>query len=321
MEHPARLSARKKAELVLRLLRGRGVNTVSRESRVSPEDLTAWMRVFVAHGTRALESGSEAGGLDVILAPDEVKGPSQGAEQAHRGEPTDTSRCRILLLGSNYPLLGSLKLLLGTRCSTPLYPSITKGIEDAAWHPDVLAWVVCGRSGDAGLLWSSDLLRRRLPEAAILLVIDAAAASDWSGTSRFDAVLPDTISLKEALDHLEALTRSRMRDRVTPTLSRHVFQALEQVRQSYARPVTVSTLAYSIGLSASYLAHVFSNEVGLSLKDYVTRVRIEIAKCLLADSSNKLHRVARLVGFTDASHLSRIFRRREQRRPGEFRIA
>jgi len=297
VKRPARLSAREKAELVLRLLRGGRVHTVSREGRVSPADLTAWTRAFVAHGTRGLETGDERGG------------------------PTDPPDRGILLLGFDFPLLASLKLLLGPRYSTPIYPSIANGLAGAAWHPEVLACVVCGRAGDAGLAGSSDILQRRLPEAALLLVIDAAAASDWSRHGRFDAVLPDTVTLKGILDHLEALTGSRTRDRVTPSLSRHVLQAVEQVRQSYARPITVSTLAHSIGLSGSHLAHVFSHEMGLPLKDYVTRLRIEVAKCLLADPSNKLHRVARLVGFTDASHLSRIFRRREQRRPGEFRTA
>jgi AraC-like DNA-binding protein len=57
----------------------------------------------------------------------------------------------------------------------------------------------------------------------------------------------------------------------------------------------------------------------MTVKEYVTRLRIEVAKQLLYDRAQTLERIAEKVGFSDASHLSRVFRRYVGYRPGTFR--
>ena len=55
---PERWSARKKTEVVLRLLRGEDLGEVSREVRVSPPELEEWRRVFLETGQQGLQSRS-----------------------------------------------------------------------------------------------------------------------------------------------------------------------------------------------------------------------------------------------------------------------
>ncbi len=55
---PERWSARRKAEVVLRLLRGEDLIEVSRELQVSPPELEEWRRVFLETGQRGLKSRS-----------------------------------------------------------------------------------------------------------------------------------------------------------------------------------------------------------------------------------------------------------------------
>ena len=50
-----RLSTQQKTELVLRLLRGESLESVSRDSRVSVYDLENWQRTFLEEGRRGLE--------------------------------------------------------------------------------------------------------------------------------------------------------------------------------------------------------------------------------------------------------------------------
>jgi transcriptional regulator GlxA family with amidase domain len=57
----------------------------------------------------------------------------------------------------------------------------------------------------------------------------------------------------------------------------------------------------------------------MTVKTYVNRVRIEAARRLLLDTSEKIDTVAALVGFHDASHLSRLFLKYAGRRPGDVR--
>jgi transposase len=53
-ELPERWSVQRKGELVLRLLRGDGLDAVSRESQVPAHELESWKRVFLEQGTRGL---------------------------------------------------------------------------------------------------------------------------------------------------------------------------------------------------------------------------------------------------------------------------
>ena len=56
---PERWSSGKKAEVVLRLLRGEDVGTVSREVGVVAHELEEWRRVFIEGGKTGLKSRGE----------------------------------------------------------------------------------------------------------------------------------------------------------------------------------------------------------------------------------------------------------------------
>jgi AraC-like DNA-binding protein len=102
-------------------------------------------------------------------------------------------------------------------------------------------------------------------------------------------------------------------------LSRRVSQAIEHVRGNYHAPLTVRAIADAIHVSSSHLAHRFRLETGMSVKAYLTRVRVEMARRMLMETDAKLESIASAVGFCDAPHLSRVFMQYTHRRPGEYR--
>src|SRR5919109_1238891 len=65
---PERWSVQRKTELVLRVLRGEPLDAVSRESQVPANELEAWKRVFLEHGTRGLKSRSDPEERELTLA-------------------------------------------------------------------------------------------------------------------------------------------------------------------------------------------------------------------------------------------------------------
>jgi AraC-like DNA-binding protein len=102
-------------------------------------------------------------------------------------------------------------------------------------------------------------------------------------------------------------------------LSRRVSQAIERIRGNYHEPLTVRAIADAIHVSSSHLAHRFRLETGMSVKAYLTRVRVEMARRMLMETDAKLESIASAVGFCDAPHLSRVFVQYTRRRPGEYR--
>ena len=57
-----RWSAQRKAEVVLRLLRGEDIGEVSREIRVAPPELERWRREFLEGGQQGLKGKNRPGG-------------------------------------------------------------------------------------------------------------------------------------------------------------------------------------------------------------------------------------------------------------------
>jgi transposase len=65
---PERWSTQRKAELIMRLLRGEALDAVSRESQVPAPELEAWRRVFLEAGARGLKSRSDPEERELTLA-------------------------------------------------------------------------------------------------------------------------------------------------------------------------------------------------------------------------------------------------------------
>src|SRR5215467_2209185 len=67
-ELPERWRVPRKAELVLRLLRGEALDAVSRESQVPAHELESWKRIFLEQGTRGLKTRSDPEERELTLA-------------------------------------------------------------------------------------------------------------------------------------------------------------------------------------------------------------------------------------------------------------
>src|SRR5215831_15578326 len=68
IELPERWSVQRKAELVLRLLRGEALDGVSRESQVPAHELESWKRIFLEQGSRGLKTRSDPEERELTLA-------------------------------------------------------------------------------------------------------------------------------------------------------------------------------------------------------------------------------------------------------------
>ena len=164
---------------------------------------------------------------------------------------------------------------------------------------------------------------RTLAERAFgLVVVDQTRTDDdlrpllRAAKARACNVLVVSDSLERAAD---ALASHLGRPPELRPPGRCVSQAIEEIRGNYRAPLTVSAIARAIHVSPSHLAHRFRSETGMTVKEYVTRVRVEMARRMLLETDAKLESIADAVGFCDAPHLSRVFVQYTRQRPGEYR--
>lgn len=108
-------------------------------------------------------------------------------------------------------------------------------------------------------------------------------------------------------------------DEAAPQLPPLVADAVLAIRQNYAGLYGVEELSAQLGISKSHLVRVFSAAMGVSPGQYLTRVRVEAAKALLARREYTLEVVATLCGFSGANYLCKVFKRQTGQTPTAYR--
>lgn len=98
-----------------------------------------------------------------------------------------------------------------------------------------------------------------------------------------------------------------------------LHKAVNYVREHHAQHITLDDVAAHVYLSKSYLSKLFKSEMGASFTEFVSRVRVERSKELLADPSLSLADIAIRTGFSDQSYYTKVFRSVTGLSPGQYR--
>ena len=98
-----------------------------------------------------------------------------------------------------------------------------------------------------------------------------------------------------------------------------VAQALQAIRDHYLDPMTAEGMIANVPMSRRRLHDAFVRYIGRSVADEITRLRVEHAKRLLAETSEKQYQVAVQSGFRNDVRLVLVFTRVTGMTPGEYR--
>jgi two-component system, response regulator YesN len=93
----------------------------------------------------------------------------------------------------------------------------------------------------------------------------------------------------------------------------------EYIWSNYNQEISLSKLAEAVGINPYYLSHLFRKEMGISFLEYLTSVRMSIAKSLLKQTSMSIMEICLEVGYQDPSHFAKIFKMKEGTHPTEYR--
>lgn len=88
-----------------------------------------------------------------------------------------------------------------------------------------------------------------------------------------------------------------------------IQQVQKTIRERYSENLTINELAAQVYLTPTYLCLLFRQVTGTTINRYLTNVRMEKAKELLMDLSNKLYDVSYAVGYMNPSYFSRQFKK------------
>ena len=99
-----------------------------------------------------------------------------------------------------------------------------------------------------------------------------------------------------------------------------VLQAvLQYIDLHHTEVLTREEIAKAVGYSPSHISHIFTEAMGISLRDYITRLRMNDAKKLLRQTDLPIGQIAMSLGFPSIRSFNRFFRQETGTTPTDFR--
>lgn len=213
-----------------------------------------------------------------------------------RGASSDTHRI-VALVGRDVPSRAILAVLLREVAPVACFPYPTEALP---YEQVASAVIFLGSASPTAHNVVLDF-RRAAPAAGLFVVAHSPEVLDHRRlTCRTDGFF-GVEQLGALINAVRARCGSRQRQ-----VTMHVGRALAYIADHYSsRPINVGAVAEAIGISESHLAHLFPEETGMTFRQFLSILRVEVARELLASSDEKVDAIARRVGFSGASYLSR----------------
>jgi AraC-like DNA-binding protein len=98
-----------------------------------------------------------------------------------------------------------------------------------------------------------------------------------------------------------------------------VVDAKKFVQSHFEEPVTLAQVAEHVHVSPFYFCKLFKKATGMTLTEYVARIRVEKAKTLLVDPSLRISEVVFAAGFGSIPRFNSVFKRYVGMPPTEYR--
>jgi len=96
-------------------------------------------------------------------------------------------------------------------------------------------------------------------------------------------------------------------------------KAKEYIWSNYNQDISLKRLSEAVEINPYYLSHLFRKEMGISFMEYLTSVRISVAKALLEQTTKTVLDICLEVGYQDPSHFAKVFKKKEGLQPTEYR--
>ncbi|CUH93416.1 AraC family transcriptional regulator [Herbinix luporum] len=89
-----------------------------------------------------------------------------------------------------------------------------------------------------------------------------------------------------------------------------VKKIINYLNENYNKKISLEQLAHNMYLSPVYISKIFKEETGESPINYLIKIRLEKAKdILLKDVNSSIKNIANQVGYEDAYHFSKLFKK------------
>ncbi|WP_269000198.1 helix-turn-helix domain-containing protein [Enterococcus faecium] len=106
---------------------------------------------------------------------------------------------------------------------------------------------------------------------------------------------------------------------ITKKMNPFVRQTIEIIRENAYQKLSVKDIAVSLSIHENYLSRLFKNDMGISIKEYISEIKISIANDLLSSTEYSIQQISDKIGFSTVQSFSKAFKKANGVSPGVYR--
>lgn len=146
-----------------------------------------------------------------------------------------------------------------------------------------------------------------------------------------DSIFNDDFSPFELLSHMSSINQvrswfleiySNLYKQLETQLSGdsvYVKNAISYINTNYSKPISLQIVSDEIGISSGYLSTIFKKETEQGFNDYLNSLRISMSTKMIDYGEIDLHRISTQCGFQDYAYFFRVFKKKMNMTPTEFK--
>ncbi len=161
-----------------------------------------------------------------------------------------------------------------------------------------------------------------LPKSPLEIVRDGAMERSPQGTVGQEQTIKNTLELLAlSLLESESTEKQARAERYEQHLHRRKLasEIIRYMQENLEQDISLNSLSQQFSYSLSSIRRIFQNETGVSIMAYLTQLRIEKAKTLLAETSLSVERIAASVGYSNVYYFSNAFKSKAGKSPSQYR--
>ncbi|MCE7066926.1 AraC family transcriptional regulator [Dyadobacter sp. CY326] len=112
-----------------------------------------------------------------------------------------------------------------------------------------------------------------------------------------------------------------MPEKVSDSTGNTVMDIINYIQENIYTPdlLRIESIGAHFGISEGYLGRYFKKHTGESLQQYITNFKLKLVEMRLQHSDMRINEIVAELGFTDESHLNRLFKKHKGLSPTGFR--
>ena len=119
----------------------------------------------------------------------------------------------------------------------------------------------------------------------------------------------------------EALKAGEKKEQSKPQVQQAIREAADYITMNCHKQMDPAMVAHHLHYNPDYFASLFRKQTGMTITQYLNKMRIELAKRLLVNENVSIKEAAYSSGFQDEKYFMRIFKRQEGMTPLAYKTA